>query len=382
MIAKHTIFLIPIIAASILSIIWSNKTSSAKPLSIQIKTDTVFQIRTDKVVKKTADFIDIVAVGDMMLGTNFPDASTLPPNEGKDLLVAADSLIRNATVSFGNLEGVFLDQGGISKEPGQNVYNFRQPIAYAKHLQSSGFDLISIANNHINDFGTVGITSTVKTLQEKNIAFAGTPKCPYSIIERNGIKIGLIAFAPHSGCLNMLDTKKAIELVMLVKAKTHILLVSFHGGGEGAKALHVTRKKEVFYDQDRGNVFAFSRAMVDAGADMIVGHGPHVPRAMELYKSKLIAYSLGNFCTYARFNLKGPNGLAPLLMARLDTNGNFISGRIASFIQVGEGGPIPDPDLQAAKLISKLSKEDMPESNLLISEDGVLAVGSQINRRP
>lgn len=382
MIAKRTTYLILFIAVFILSFNWSNKTPSAKPLSAQMKTDTVFQKSTDTLVKKTADYIDIVAVGDMMLGTNFPDSSTLPPNDGKDLLSAADSLIRNATVSFGNLEGIFLDQGGISKESGQNVYNFRQPIAYAKHLQSSGFDLISIANNHINDFGAVGITSTVKTLQENKIAFAGTPKYPYSIIERNGLTIGLIAFAPHSGCLNMLDTKKAIELVKLVKAKTHVLLISFHAGGEGANALRVTRNKEVFYNQDRGNVFTFSRAMVDAGADMIVGHGPHVPRAMELYKSKLIAYSLGNFCTYARFNLKGPNGFAPLLMARVDTNGNFISGRIASFIQVGEGGPIQDPDLQAAKLISKLSKEDIPESNLLISEDGVLTIGSQIIRRP
>lgn len=318
--------------------------------------------------------LDILAVGDIMLGTNFPDNSKLPPNEGKKLLYFADSLISNATVSFGNLEGTLLDKGGVPKGFGPNIYNFRQPTSYASILKSTGFDFLSIANNHINDFGPTGILSTEKALAENNFAFAGTPRTPYSIINRNGLKIGMIAFAPHAGCLNMLDTKKAVEWVKSVNSQVDILIVSFHGGAEGQSALHVKRKTEIFFDQNRGNVYEFAHAMVDAGADLIIGHGPHVPRAVEVYKSKLIAYSLGNFCTYGKFSLKGVSGYAPMLLASVNSKGEFSSGKIISYKQEGEGGPIPDINANAAKLIAKLSLEDMPESKLIFKEDGSFEV--------
>lgn len=320
--------------------------------------------------QKDSTSIDIVAVGDIMLGTNFPDNSSLPPKNGALLLSEADSLIKNASVSFGNLEGCFLDAGGKSKGSGPNVYNFRQPTSYATHLKSAGFDLLSIANNHIKDFGTLGIESTANTLMENRIAFAGTPQQPYCIIIRNGIKIGMIAFAPHDGCLNMLQTELAIKLVKEAKSKVDILMVSFHGGAEGSGATHVTRKREIFFNQDRGNVYAFAHAVVDAGADLVIGHGPHVPRAMEVYKSKLIAYSLGNFCTYGKFNLKGISGYAPMLVARVTKQGDIIEGQIISFLQKGEGGPVIDTQHHAAKMMATLSKQDIPESNLQFTDDG------------
>lgn len=316
------------------------------------------------------NMLDIVAVGDIMLGTNFPDNSNLPPNEGKKLLFFADSLISRATVSFGNLEGTFLDKGGVPKGFGPNIYNFRQPTSYASILKTSGFDFLSIANNHINDFGPIGILSTEKTLAEHNFAYAGTPRTPYSIIKRNGLKIGMIAFAPHAGCLNMLDTKKAVDWVKSLNNQVDIIIVSFHGGAEGQSAMHVKRKTELFFDQNRGNVYEFAHAMVDAGADLIIGHGPHVPRAIEVYKNKLIAYSLGNFCTYGKFSLKGVSGYAPMLSASLNSKGDFANGKIHSFKQEGEGGPIPDKNANAAKTIARLSLEDMPESKLIFKEDG------------
>ena len=68
-----------------------------------------------------------------------------------------------------------------------------------------------------------------------------------------------------------------------------------------------------FYGENRGNAYAFARMAIDAGADVVLGSGPHVTRAVDLYKNRFIAYSLGNFCTYGMFNLDGPNGMAPLL---------------------------------------------------------------------
>ena len=112
-----------------------------------------------------------------------------------------------------------------------------------------------------------------------------------------------------------------------------IVIVSFHGGAEGADYQNVTRETETFYGENRGNVYEFSHRMIDAGADIVFGHGPHVTRAIEVYKDRFIAYSLGNFCTYRRFNLTGPNGFAPLLRVKTDTFGKFVEADIIPVYQ-------------------------------------------------
>jgi poly-gamma-glutamate capsule biosynthesis protein CapA/YwtB (metallophosphatase superfamily) len=183
-----------------------------------------------------------------------------------------------------------------------------------------------------------------------------------------------VAFAPHSGCLDLNDINQAVALVKKTKTKCDILFVSFHGGAEGSGATHVTRKTEIFYGQNRGNVYDFAHQMIDAGADIVVGHGPHVARAMELYHSKLIAYSLGNFCTYGMFNLRGVSGYAPLLQFKVNEKGNFVNGKIISFKQINEGGPIKDENYSAAQLIKKLSREDFPDNQLVIDEDGGISI--------
>ena len=82
-----------------------------------------------------------------------------------------------------------------------------------------------------------------------------------------------------------------------------IVIVSFHGGAEGSEYTNITKKTEIFLGENRGNPYEFSRVAIDAGADVIFGHGPHVTRSMDIYKNRFIAYSLGNFATYARMSL-------------------------------------------------------------------------------
>jgi hypothetical protein len=324
--------------------------------------------------KTPADtIITFSAVGDIMFGSNFPNKSKMPPEEGKNLLNEASDFLKTTGITFGNVEGTLLDSGGVPKGVGQNIYCFRQPEKYVNLFKDNGFNLLSIANNHINDFGPIGIESTIKTLQSAGLNFAGTPDYPYTIVEKGSLKIGMIAFAPHNGCLNLNDIANAEKLVKEAKAKCDILMVSFHGGAEGAGNQRVTRKREIFYGQDRGNVYEFAHQMIDAGADVIIGHGPHVARGMEVYKSRLIAYSLGNFCTYGMFSLNGPNANAPLLQFELNNNGTFKKGKIISFLQLGEGGPVKDVNHSAAKTIQSLSKIDFPESKLQIDDEGNLS---------
>jgi hypothetical protein len=114
----------------------------------------------------------------------------------------------------------------------------------------------------------------------------------------------------------------------------------------------------------------FARAMIDAGADLLLGHGPHVPRAMELYRDRLIAYSLGNFATYYGIGVEGNRGIAPIVTARLDAEGRFVGGHIDSTIQLRPDGPSIDPQQRALQLIRELTAAALPYGWLEFGADG------------
>ena len=110
--------------------------------------------------------------------------------------------------------------------------------------------------------------------------------------------------------------------------------------------------------------------MVDAGADIIFGQGPHVIRAVELYNGKFISYSAGNFATYGNFSLSGVKGIAPIFKINIDQDGNFLNGKIISTYQVKGSRPKIDSNNKAAKKVIELTKKNFPETKLEISEDG------------
>jgi poly-gamma-glutamate capsule biosynthesis protein CapA/YwtB (metallophosphatase superfamily) len=309
------------------------------------------------------EFYTIIGVGDIMMGTNYPDASSLPPNDGKNMLDGVKNELRDADVTFGNLEGTLLNSGGTPKDcgGGENCHSFRMPEHYAAYLKDAGFDILSIANNHGGDMGEKGRTSTMNTLKENGIKYSGLISVPYTIFEKDGVKYGMAAFAPNNGTQPLNDHKNAVQVVKKLKQMCDVVIVSFHGGAEGTGATHVPKKMEIFLGEDRGNVYAFAHEVVDAGADVVFGHGPHVPRGMELYKGRLIAYSLGNFCTYRKFGLSGVLGIAPIFKVTVDKKGEYRSHEIISIKQVKGGIPVIDSTRAAEKLIRKLSLEDFGE---------------------
>jgi hypothetical protein len=246
------------------------------------------------------------------------------------------------------------------------------PVNYVECIKNAGFDLISVANNHVNDFGYKGIQNTAKILTEAEIAFSGFRQYPYTIFEQDSIKYGFCSFAPHSGTVDLRNIEKAVEIVTMLDTMADIVIVSFHGGAEGKSHQHVTKETEYFYDYDRGNVYEFSHAVVDAGADVIFGHGPHVTRAIEVYKERLICYSLGNFCTYRRFNLSGPNGYAPMMKVYTNKSGEFLKGEIIPVFQSGDGITRIDVQKRAIKKIQELTTLDFPEKNLIINNNGTV----------
>lgn len=329
--------------------------------------------------KANESVMSFIGVGDMMLGTHFPSESYLPPDDDPwSLLKQTTAVLNTGDVVFGNLEGAFLDKGSVFKrcKDTTKCYAFKTPVRYAPVLKKAGFKVLNIANNHIRDFGPAGLASTKKALTDLDIPFAGLIDKPYDTLRVNGKLIGLCGFSPNTGTVKIGDIPNAQAIVRALKEKCDFVIVSFHGGAEGKEHQHVTRKDEIFYGENRGNVYEFAHAVIDAGADVVFGHGPHVPRSVEVYRDRFIAYSLGNFCTYSRFSLTGANKLTPIIQVWTNDKGEFVRGQIHAFHQIKGAGTFPDPEKSVIYKIKDLTYYDFPEmrDQLVIDDSGEMFI--------
>ncbi|MBI5844243.1 MAG: CapA family protein [Deltaproteobacteria bacterium] len=327
---------------------------------------------------RCGEILQVAAVGDIMTGNTFPEPF-LPPDDGRGLFDAVKGAWSDSDIVFGNLEGPMIDGGISAKCEGRtNCYAFRMPTRYAAHLAGAGFTALGIINNHSYDFGPEGMASTLASLRAAGISPVGGRDTATRIVK--GKRIALVGFAyPTPSTMesryfhSVTDIPKAKKVVSGLARENDIVIVSFHGGAEGRSARRVPKKPEIFLEEERGDVHAFAHAVIDAGADLVVGHGPHVLRAVELYKDRLIAYSLGNFLTYGWFNIKGVNGITVVLKAGLDPKtGAFVSGQLVSVKQVDRGLARMDPENAGAAIIRELSASDFPGSGLVIQPDGTI----------
>lgn len=323
------------------------------------------------------DTVSIIGVGDIMLGTDYPSKNYLPPNNDcSNQLDHVKQYLTDADITFGNLEGTFAGSVGEPKycRDSTKCYVFRMPQKYIECITSAGFDVLSTANNHSNDFGSPGRRETIKILDSAKIEHAGYLEKPYTIFSNDSIKYGFCAFAPNKGTCDSKNYKLVKRTIEFLDTVCDIVIVSIHTGAEGSQYQHLPKTDETYLGYNRGNIYEFAHIAVDAGADIIFGHGPHVTRAIELYNNKFIAYSLGNFSTYARFNLRGPNGIAPILKIYTNTSGDFLNGKIIPVYQAGEGFTKPDPSKRVISKIIELTNSDFPNSNLNIDLNGNIEV--------
>lgn len=319
------------------------------------------------------DTLTVIGVGDIMMGTNYPE-DRLPPEDGAFLMREVEPVLRDADVTFGNLEGTLLNEGGTPKKCNNPklCYAFRSPVHYVQNLLNAGFDMVSLANNHAGDMGDDGRDTTMHTLIKAGILHAGQLSMETAILVKDSIRYGLAAFAPNTNCVPINDLEGARNIIQQLDSLVDVIIVSFHGGAEGAKFEHVPRKHEMFYGEDRGDVYEFSHTLIDAGADIVFGHGPHVTRGIEVYNKRFIAYSLGNFCTYKGISIAGVNGLAPIIKVFTNPEGEFLKGQITPTIQSHIHGVTIDPQKTVIKIIRELSKKDFPESEIQIDDNGLI----------
>jgi len=320
--------------------------------------------------------IVITGVGDIMLGSSFPSSRYLPPHDNPFLLLeSVTDTLSSSDITFGNLEGSFLNNGEAAKKCKDTTicYLFRMPEKYVSALTASGFDLLSLANNHFGDFGLPSRNRTKEILDSVGIFYGGLIEHPWSIFKKDSLLYGFCAFAPNAGTVNINEINKAGEIVRMLSDTCDIVIVSFHGGAEGAEFQNVPKTIEMFHGESRGDVYNFAHSMIDNGADVVFGHGPHVTRAIEIYKDRFISYSLGNFCTYGRFNLSGPNGLAPIVKINVDTSGRFLSGRIIPVFQSWPEGVKIDSNRRVINKIRELMAVDFPDAAITVSVNGEIS---------
>jgi hypothetical protein len=321
----------------------------------------------------SAESISIAAVGDTMLGST-SQGRGLPPSDGAEMISGLTPIISAADIAFSNLEGVLID-GGTQTKCGPNskfCYTFGMPTRYGKYLKDAGFDVISLANNHSSDYGAEGRASTRKALDNLGLIHAGADTNDIAYLNVKGKRIAFVAFATNPISLNLIDIETSRRVVADVARKADIVVVSFHGGAEGSAAQHVPYGSETYLGGARGDLRRFTRAVVDAGADLVLGHGPHVVRGMEIYKKRLVVYSLGNFAFY-RFPFNGPTALSLILETNIGPDGEFLSGRIHPLIQEGQAGPRPDKNGTVINVVRQLSREDFGATAVNVSADGTIS---------
>ncbi len=290
----------------------------------------------------------------------------------------ADSYFRSVSldltgdVVLGNLEGTLTSRGSSKCGAGSSsCFSFRAPTSYASLLRQAGFTIVNLANNHALDYGASGQADTVSAVRKAGLLTTGRPG-EIAYMKVRGTKVAVLGFAPYPWAQSLLNIPAAQRLVRKADRWADLVVVTMHAGAEGSEHQHVRPGTEWFLGENRGNSIAFSHAVVRAGADLVVGSGPHVLRGMEWYRGRLIAYSLGNFVGYQTLATSGVTGVTGILQLTLTRGGGWVAGDLVPLTLAPDGIPRPDPAEAAHGLVRTLSKQDFGKRAMQVSRTGVL----------
>ncbi len=284
---------------------------------------------------KPAAGFALVAGGDVAL-TGDPDEATL---------AAVRPFFRRADLAIANLEGTLAETGSARclASPEAGCFVFRASPGWAATLRRAGLTDLNVANNHALDYGPEAQRETLAALHGEHLAYDGLP--------------GQITFL----------------LVREAARRAQVVIVYMHAGAEGTDAAHVSDSEETYLGEPRGNPIAFAHAMVDAGADLVFASGPHVLRAMEWYRNRLVAYSLGNLAGSHTLSTDGLLSDSALLRVKLDARGRLLAGSLIPLRLDAWGTPALDRQGASLRLIGSLSRQDFPANAMRVSATGHLS---------
>jgi len=299
--------------------------------------------------------VRMVFGGDIVLGNSFV-VEHIPKSWEENYFAGVRSILKRADVAFGNFEDTLTNHEKTSKNPSSGrSYAFRSPPHYAGLLYQEGFRVVNVANNHANDFGDTGFKDTLNNLKQAGILVTGL-RDEATTLSVRGLNIAMLGFTYSNRFNTVFDLPEGAELVRQAKAKGEFVIVTFHAGAEGSPAVWHDNADEEFLGENRGNTVAFSRAMIDAGADLVVGHGPHVLRAAECYLGKPIIYSLGNFVGVGGLSAKNFAAVSALLEVAITQDGNIQNINLVPLRFDEQKIPQPDPQEYGTRLVNYLGQ--------------------------
>lgn len=313
--------------------------------------------------------VALAATGDIIMG----DApGQLPPNNAADFFAGVTQAL-TADLTMGNLEEPLTDDTGYVKcrVGSTDCHQFRAPPGYAVQLRNAGFKLLNLANNHAFDYGPTGHRNTQRALEQHGLAHTGDPD-QITVVTVNAVRVAVLGFSSYSWSNSLLDIARARTVVQRAAAAADLVVVQVHMGGEGTDRTHVRPGTEMFLGEDRGDPIKFAHAVVDAGADLVVGHGPHVMRALEFYQGRLIAYSLGNFAGGSgTLAADGILGYGAVLKVTLHRDGGWMAGTLVATTHQGGGGlPRIDSQRRGLALVRSLCTADFPQTGARLGTAG------------
>ena len=331
--------------------------------------------------------VRVCAGGDVTLGTNLDTAwaRKAAKRMRKDfrlddkpatLLAPLRSLVSSADILLLNIESA-IGAGRTDAKCGRrsrNCYAFRSPPSSAPALRAlvPGKTIVgNVANNHALDAGARGRDSTVAALERVGILVTGYDTLATPVPTPAGDTIGVLGFYTSAEMPDARDTAAVFRHVARAFGRYPIVIATMHLGAEGRDAQRTADSTEIFLGIDRGNPVAFAEAAVRGGAALVVGHGPHVLRALEWSdRGALIAYSLGNLLTYGPFTLTEPLNRGAVLCATFDASGRVANAAVGSTVQRAPGVLETDPSARAAALTDSLGRVDFPATGARVSPTG------------
>ncbi len=309
--------------------------------------------------------------GDTVLGSTY----AMPPAEGRSMLAHVAPIFRAADIGWVNLEEA-LANGTSSKCAGSTpgrCYAFGAPPSYARALPASGIRIVNLANNHADDYGAAGQASTLAGLRAAGVTWDGKPG-QIRYLKVHGLRVAFLGFAPYKWAARLENIPAAVRLVRRAAATADLVVVAMHAGAEGSAAVHVPQGTETFLGENRGSSRAFTHAVINAGADLVVGSGPHVIRGVQWYRGRLIAYSLGNLAGWRTFAMGGTLSKTAIITVTLHADGGVAAAHWTSLSLESPGTPVLDPGNGSLSLVAQLSREDFGASGARFAADGTIRV--------
>jgi hypothetical protein len=233
--------------------------------------------------------------------------------------------------------------------------------------------IVNLANNHADDYNAAGQASTLAALRAAHVAWDGKPGA-ITYLRVNGLRVAFLGFAPYKWAARLENIPAAVKLVRHAAAAADLVVVAIHAGAEGSTAVHVPQGNETFLGENRGSSRAFAHAVIGAGADLVVGSGPHVIRGVQWYHGRLIAYSLGNLAGWRTFAMGGVLSESALITVTLRADGTVARAHWTSLTLESPGTPFLDPHGTSLSLVARLSHEDFGASAARFAPSGAILI--------